>query len=542
MVAVLLCACGANSTLESGAANQPNILLIVADDLGFSDLGVYGSEIETPRIDELAHHGQAFTNFYAAPTCSPARAMLLTGVDSHLTGLGTMAERRTAAHEGIPGYEGHLNDEVLTVAERLREIGYRTYMTGKWHLGLSFETNPVRRGFERSFALLSGGAFHLSDLPTAHPGLTGVKKARYTENGEPAELPSDFYSTRFFADRLIEYIEEGRDLGRPFFAYLAFTAPHFPLQAPNASIAKQAGRYDAGYNQIHKRRLARMRAMGVLDGLDEVPEADWYAPWHSLAEGEKRVESRRMEVYAAMIADLDAYVGKVVDYLKNIGAFENTYIIFLSDNGPEGRNVAQSIRAIEDWPDLCCDRRPENIGAADSYEWTGSGWARVSATPFRGRKGSALDGGLRVPAIISHIETQFAAPYSDELVTIRDILPTILDIASSDAAQTNMGRSDVHEPSGASLLPYLRGDSRSVHGGDYAAGWELSGRRAVRQGEWKLLRESTPGGLQDWALYNTPEDLGERHDLSGRHPEKFAQLLAIWETYRAENGVYVAQP
>jgi arylsulfatase len=528
---------GCSSQVDATA--RPNILLIVADDLGYTDIGPFGGEIETPNLDELAKAGVRLTSFYAAPTCSPARAMLLTGVDSHRAGLGTMAERRTEVHEGIPGYEGYISDKVLTIAEWLQQAGYRTYMTGKWHLGLTPETNPASRGFDRSFALLNGAAFHLSDKPYADPELTGKDKADYTEDGLAVELPADFYSTQFFAERLIQYIDEDRDQHEPFFAYLAFTAPHFPLQAPRSSIAKYAGHYDDGYEVAYANRLRRMVNLELVSTADEFPQPKWRANWASLSEDERKIEARRMETYAAMIGDMDRYIGRVIDYLKEIGEYERTLILFMSDNGVEGRNVAASIRSLGTWPDRCCAHDLESFGTDNSYVWLGPNWGVVSSGPLRDQKGSTFEGGIRVPAIVAYASGELAMSTTREFITIRDVLPTILDVVTEDGGSPLIPDADHYRPDGKSLMPYLRGDAGSVHGANYVAAWELSGRCAVRRGDWKLVRDGKPPDKGNWSLYNLNDDPWEQNDISEVRPDIFEELILHWEAYRESNGVYV---
>ena len=326
----------------SPASQRPNILLIVADDLGYSDLGAYGGEISTPNLDSLAREGIMFSQFYTSPMCSPTRAMLLTAMDSHRTGLGNLAERLADNQKGQPGYEGYLNSRVITLAEVLRDAGYRTYMTGKWHLGSPSEgADPSQRGFAKSFALLDAGAGYFNNmLPLMGPG-----KAEYSENGKMLEsLPEDFYSTRFYAEKLIEYLEEDAGDNNPFFAYLAFTAPHFPLQAPAESIAKYRGAYDEGYDALHAQRLKRLQNMGLIaTDIKPFPRSLTEQAWEDLPAQSQAAESRRMEIYAAMIDDLDNYVGKVIDYLKSRGKYDNTVIFFMSDNGAEGHLLKQGL-------------------------------------------------------------------------------------------------------------------------------------------------------------------------------------------------------
>ena len=320
-----LYSCDSNTGAEQGAApeqpatqiDRPNVLLIVADDLGYSDLGVFGGEINTPNLDAIGHNGILLTQFYSASTCSPTRAMLLSGTDNHLAGLGHMYEEMRANQVGYPGYEGYLNFRVASLAEIMRDAGYRTLMTGKWHLGLTEETSPHARGFERSFTLAQGGAAHLGDMP-----LIGAYPSIYREDGKLAGIPDDFYSSRFYARKLIEYLESSDTDGRPFFAYLAFTAPHWPLQAPRESVEKYAGSYDAGWDALQKERFENMKKLGLIDR-DALPFArlETEPAWQDLPDDEKQIEARKMEVFAAMVDDMDRYTGEVIDYLKSSGQF-----------------------------------------------------------------------------------------------------------------------------------------------------------------------------------------------------------------------------
>ena len=313
-------------TAASKIREQPNILLIVADDLGLNDIGHFGSEIHTPNIDSLARDGIVFTNFYASITCSPTRSMLLSGIDNHLAGLGTMGEVLTEDYAGLPGYEGYLNYRVASAAEIFQQAGYHTYMTGKWHLGLSLETSPYARGFDKSFVLLQGGAGAFSNmLPAFGPG-----KAKYREDKDiVTELPENFYSTRFYTERMISYIDQNMSYNRPFFAYLAFTAPHWPLQAPRESIEKYRGKYKQGYDKLREYRLNRLKELGwVKTSVKPYPLLHDHRPWSELTDTERRYEERLMETYAAMVDDMDVYIGKLIRYLKIIGEYENTAIFF----------------------------------------------------------------------------------------------------------------------------------------------------------------------------------------------------------------------
>jgi len=545
LLALLLAACwlgacvpdtsdGSAGPSELSPEGRPNILIIVADDLGYTDLGVYGGEIGTPNLDALAGSGVLFTRFYSSPTCSPTRAMLLTGTDHHLAGLGTMAGDHTPNQQGQPGYEGFLNFRVVTVAELLRDAGYHTYMTGKWHLGLEEETGPAERGFERSFALLPGGGGHFDDLDLS----AGHTRAIYRENGIVTPLPEEFYSTRFYAERMIDYIDGGRGDGRPFFAYLAFTAPHWPLQAPDSSIARHAGAYDGGYDELLTERLERLESLGLLSAEVQPPALlPGERAWKQLTAAERRVEARRMEIFAAMVHDLDLYVGRVVDYLKGIGEFENTFIFFMSDNGAEGHDLEAY------WPELgpaireCCDNSYENMGRADSYIYYGPNWARAGVGPSRLFKGFATEGGIRVPAFASFPGGLAGGRRYEAFASVMDLTPTVLDLAGVSHPGSRYRGREVEPMRGISMLSMLRRESDRVHELDHVMGWELFGRRAMRQGNWKLVWTTHPFGPDDWELFNLAEDPAESRDLSSQYAGRRGELLGLWDRYVEEVGV-----
>ena len=381
---------GPGSDASGGADSRPNVLLIVVDDMAFNDLGLFGSEIRTPNIDALAREGVFLTSFHVSPNCSPTRAMLFSGTDSHNAGLGNMFEDLAPNQEGKPGYEGYLNFQVAALSELFLEAGYNTYMTGKWHLGLTQETGPAARGFEKSYALLQGGAGAFANmLPIVGPG-----KALYQENGvQLEELPEDFYSTKFYTELMQEYIGADLDDGKPFFAYLSYTSPHWPLHAPQESIARYKGVYDAGYDVLHGKRLLNLKDRGLVGAdVEPFPRLLDEKPWDELSPGEQRYQAKIMEIYAAMVDDVDVYTGRMIDYLKEIGEYENTVIFFMSDNGPEGHAMEKTFVEVGEWANECCDNSYENVGNAYSYVWLGPNWARAGNTPLRMFKGYTSQG------------------------------------------------------------------------------------------------------------------------------------------------------
>ncbi len=551
-VLILLLTLGMNSALAMDPASStrttttqpgaPNILLIVLDDVAYTDLGHFGGEIGTPNLDRLAAEGVVMTEFHVSPNCSPTRAMLLSGVDSHLAGLGTMAEEPAPNQQGVPGYEGYLNFRVAALPEVLQDAGYRTYMTGKWHLGLTEETGPVARGFDRAFAMLNGGAGAFANmLPLVGPG-----KAAYRADSKAlAQLPEDFYSTRFYTRRMIDYLKADAHSDRPFFAYLAYTAPHWPLQAPKASIARYRGRFDDGYDAYAARRLQRLRELGlVVDSVSVFPRLPGEPAWGDLTDEQRQFQARLMEIYAAMVSDVDHYLGELLDYLREAGQLDETLIFVLSDNGPEGHVIDQGYPVISEWVQACCDNRMDNMGAADSYLWYGPNWAQAGNTPRRMFKGFTAQGGLTAPALVWYPK---AIPTGrvDEIISVMDVMPTLLDAAGTNHPGTRFRGRDTLPMQGRSLLPLLTGQVDRVGSSDYWIGWELFGKRAIRQGDWKLVylpaHESriVPDGVQTdtWQLYNLRDDPSELRDLSEQHPERLSALLELWERYVRDNQV-----
>ncbi|NIB40779.1 arylsulfatase [Pseudomaricurvus alkylphenolicus] len=510
---------------STSAVKPPNILLVVLDDLGYTDLGSYGSEIATPNLDKLAMGGTRYTNFYTAPTCSPTRAMLLTGADSHLVGLGNMHEELSPNQKGKPGYEGHLNTRAANLAEVLKRSGYNTYMTGKWHLGLKEEHSPKARGFEKSYALLQGGAGHFDDL-----GLFGGP-AKYREDGKSVTLPEDFYSTRFFTEKMMNYIEADRAQDKPFFAYLAYTAVHWPIQAPKASIDKYRGRYDKGYDQLLTDRIHGAIAKGVLpEGSEPVPGAPESRPWSQLTAQERKVEARKMEIYSAMMDDVDIYMGKLVDYLKSIGEYDNTIIFFMSDNGAEGHDLDHGLTEVKPWVEECCNNSYDNMGKADSYLLVGANWARASAGAVKHYKGFTTEGGIKAPAFLAYPGLKAKSKVDSRFIQAIDVMPTLLELAGIPVPGPRFAGREVLPMTGQSFLS--ESSSQTID-----AGWELMGKRGYRYGDWKLVHLPKPYGNGKWQLYNLAQDPGEQTDLAASNPSILSDMIGRWQAYADKNGV-----
>ncbi len=523
---------------QSPVAARPNILLIVADDLGFSDISSYGGEIHTPNIDLLAQQGTRLSRFYTNMTCSPTRAMLLSGVDNHLAGLGNMAETIAANQQGLPGYETWLNDNVITIGEVLQDAGYRTYMTGKWHLGLEYDQGPHSRGFDRSFALLFGAASHFDDMAGA--GLDRPK-ALYRQEGELLEeLPAGFYSTDFYTERMIGYIEETRHEDRPFFAYLAYTAPHWPLQAPDEYLDKYHGKYDEGYDVIRARRFERVREMGLIPASAGLPPRPTHVPaWDDLPAKEQMIRARHMEVYAAMVDNLDYNIGRIIDYLKDTGEYEDTFIIFMSDNGADAFTAAVAPPILEFANRF--DNSLENIGRKNSYVLYGPWWAHVGEAPFRLYKGTAAEGGIRVPAVFSYAKSPLDNIINDNIMTVLDIFPTVLELAGIEQPGVEYAGRKIHPPAGRSLLPAIMGERDHIHTEGFTFGIELWGKAALFRDNWKILKMPPDQGTGSWELFDLEQDSGEQNDLALSHPEKLEEMIIAWEEYVQANNIILPE-
>ncbi|WP_447761782.1 arylsulfatase [Sphingopyxis panaciterrae] len=513
---------------------RPNLLVIVADDLGYSDLGAFGGEIRTPNLDTLALAGIRLAGFHTAPTCSPTRSMLLSGTDNHIAGMGTMAEMIRPNQQGKPGYEGYLRSDVATLAERLSVGGYQTLFSGKWHLGLTEEQDPHARGFARSFALLQGGHNHFGT--DADPEKGG--RATYTEQGKRlALLPEDFYSSDYFATRLIGFLGERPGAGQgeqPFFAYLAFTAPHWPLQAPPEDIARYKGHYDEGFDVLRERRLARQRELGILaaDVVAHTPR-NRDGSWDSLTAGQQRLAARNMEIYAAMVDRLDQNVGRVIEALRASGELDNTVIVFLADNGAEALDVETTGAEMLAGAVKAADNGFANRGAATSYLTYGAGWAQAATAPSWLTKGYQSEGGTRAVAFISGAGIPRRESAATQYQSVADIAPTLLELAGIDAGTTRVGARKVRPITGRSWARWLRDPAVQVYGPDDGVGAELFGSRAYRQGPWKL----TDIGDGTWRLFDIARDPGETRDLSLVQPDRRAELVAAWERYAAHAGI-----
>ncbi len=515
---------------------RPNILLIVVDDMGYSDCQPFGGEIRTPVVQALAEQGVRFRNFHVSSLCAPTRSMLLSGCDNHQAGLGTMPPMHATNQYLQPGYEGPLNHRVMTIAEVLKGEGYRTYMAGKWHLGAIDGYRPEDRGFDRVFSFLGGGASHFND----HRALSAseIPHTRYDEDGRDVtnDLPDDFFSSDAYADKMISYLSEQGD-DAPFFGYLAFTAPHDPLQVPDEWLDRYKGAYDGGYDSIREGRLARMKEMGLIpEALASNPGSGLFPTWDQLDEQERAEQSRKMEIYAAMIENFDHNIGRVLDLLREQGKYDDTLIIFISDNGA---NPKEPYFYAPNTPELIerdYDNSLANMGRKGSFVSIGGAWAEVANTPLSYFKTTTYEGGTQVPLIVAGPGVAKRGIDTSQLLHATDVLPTLLDFIDARRPDERSGQ-ELAPLYGRSWKPYLTGESSApVRGRFDAVGFEMIECRAVIKGDWKLIFMAPPYGENEWHLFNLRDDPREMSNLAAQQPRKFAEMKAEWEAYAAAVG------
>jgi arylsulfatase len=527
------------STAET--PRRPNIVIILGDDLGFADMGSFGSEIKTPNLDSLAKEGVRFTNFYTHASCSPTRSMLLSGVDTHINGLGNMDEWTAPNQSGVPGYEGYLNKQVLTLPQLLKDAGYHTYMVGKWHLGKAPELIPAARGFERDFSLLDGAGSYwdMTNFTGASPQSVFTEDGRYLK-----ELPKDYYATKTYTDKLIGFIDANHGDGKPFFAYVSHQAPHDPYHLPKEWRNRHVGAYDKGWDAVRQARLKRQIELGIQPPDTQLAERMWFVPDPIvLAPASRAILGKKMELYAGMVENMDFHIGRLIDHLKKIGEYENTIFIVFGDNGAEGTDLFKMIAGSPGSRDFLfaainwSQTNPNAWGDPGSYVGYGPMWAQVSMTPFSQYKGWVAEGGIRNALIVSGPAVKRPkGSINHGLMHVADIMPTLLEIAGADYPKTDEGR-EVPGLIGKSWSPVLAGQTESPRTDEDYLAWEIFGNRAVRQGEWKLRWQYKSFGKGDWELFNLAADPAERKDLAAQHPDRLKQMLALWDRYVQANNV-----
>lgn len=519
-------AVGQKSTID----DRPNIILIVADDLGYSDLGAYGSNIRTPNIDALAQQGILFTQFHTSPKCAPTRAMLLSGNNNHVAGMARQSTRSLAGQK-VPGYEASLSDRILPFPQLLQASGYQTYTVGKWHLGLTPETSPTAAGFTRSFNLLDGAGNHWDSVGFFEGGST------FWADGDFAQYPSGEYSTQVYTDKLIEFIDDGRGANRPFFAFAAFTSPHWPLQVPEHQLDLYKGEYDEGYDVLRRFNFERAKAAGIVEASHTLPPRnEAIIPWVDLSQEQQQRESRKMELYAAMVENLDQHVGRLVSHLKSRNLYENTLIVFMSDNGAAAEDFYNEGPFVEYLQEQY-DNSYAKMGTPESFVSYGAQWAEAGSAPFSRHKTYTSQGGMVAPMIMSGPFVEANKEPNRSYITLMDLAPTFLEIAKVEFPQNEA----IKPMLGESMLPFLVGEKSEVHDEDYVTTLFHGGRAFLRQGNWKIRVLDGPFDESKFALFNISSDPGETKNLADSHPQKYKALVELWRVERKKLGIILPE-
>lgn len=502
------------SCTQQKESPKPNIIIIMADDMGFSDIGCFGSEIATPNIDYLAEQGMRLTQMYNAARCCPTRASLLTGVYPHQAGMGDMVEGRMRMdNTPLPAYQGYLNDSLQTIAELLKQEGYTTMISGKWHVGDAPQYWPLKKGFDKSFSLINGASNYFN----LKPWFDEDQEIIISLSGEKFHPGNDFYMTTAITDHALDFIRENESGDTPFFLYLSYTAPHWPLHALPKDISKFRGTYMMGWDSLRYQRFRRMKGMGILQENMAISERYPDAPkWIEMSEVQKDTFDLRMAVYAAMINRMDMGIGRIMNYLEQQHELDNTLIMFLSDNGATKASIHLATSFYAD--------RSGPIGSANSFDSQGAGWANANNTPLRLFKTWSHEGGIASPFVAFWPERIPGGKLNHTQVAhVIDLLPTCLDAA---------GSTKKYDVEGQSILPQLSGQSADVERTLY---WEHQGGKAIRRGKWKLVMNKNPDS--DWRLYNMEKDRIEMDDLTNKYPEKADELKTMWHDWADRVGV-----
>jgi arylsulfatase A-like enzyme len=516
---------------QSNQNNRPNILLIVADDLGYADLGCYGGDINTPNINLLAGNGLLFTNFHTAPLCAPTRSMILSGNDNHVAGMGSMFPVKGTPREGKPGYEHHLTERIVTVAQVLKDGGYQTFMSGKWHLGNEDAYIPYAKGFEKSFVLLNGGANHFNNNQ-----IFVNEPPQYRQDDQTVLFPEGSFSTDVYTEKMIAFITN-REKDKPFFAYLAYTAPHWPLQVPPDDIDKYKGKYDIGYDSLRVTRFNHQKAIGIVPANATLPpRASRIKPWTQLSAEEKKIESRKMELYAAMVDNLDKHIGQLLQFLKDSKQLDNTLIVFMSDNGAAAEDFYNLPAGFGPFLREHYNNSYENMGKASSFVSYGPQWAQAGAAPFKLFKAYSTEGGVVTPLIISGKYVNRKPGIQNLFINVMDLAPTFLELAGIKYPEIYNNKK-MAPMLGESFLSFIEGKTNTIHHNNYVYGLEHDGRCLLIKGNWKITNISEPFDETAFALYNLAEDLGETKDLSKSNPKKFKEMMQEWELFKKKTGV-----
>ena len=532
----LLTLLAAPSLVSAQQSDRPNIVLILADDLGFTDISPFGSEIHTPNIARLAAEGVSFTNYHTAGSCAPARAMLLTGVDSHRNGVPNIPEALPAEQMAYEHYQGVLNDKVVTLANVLQAGGYHTYMTGKWHLGHTPELLPSVRGFDRTIAMADTGA----DNWEQRIFLPIYDQANWYADGASHTLPDDFYSSEYFIDKAIEFIDSNESSDQPFFAYIPFQAVHTPVQAPKEYSDRYAGVYDKGWSVMREKRRQAAIAKGIIPADSQVEVTPGTPNWTDSTDEQKRYDARRMEVYAGMVDAMDTHIGRLMSYLESIDEYDNTIFIFTSDNGAAsgGLNGFNGNAPLNKWLDrMGYSTKYETLGEKGSWLASGTGNASISNSPLIHYKFHTNEGGLRVPLVMSGPGISQQGELTDEFTFVTDLTPTILNLVGLNDHDGNFNGESVEPIVGSNFADYLMGTTQQIHSPSEPIGYELGGSSALFKGDYKIVTNRSEQNETERHLFNIKADPGEVSDLRDEQPQLLEEMLADYEVWERANDV-----
>ena len=513
------------------ATARPNIVVVVVDDAGFMDFGAYGGDARTPTIDALAARGTALSRYYTSPQCAPSRAMLLTGMDNHSVGIGSIVEMLSPEMRGLPAYSMRLLPSARTLAEALRDAGYFTFATGKWGIGEIGQSLPNKNGFDRSYVLDATGADNWQERPY----LPLYSSVEWFEDGKPTTRLNNDYSSKFIVDRAIEYVDQAEE-DRPVFAYVAFQAIHIPIQAPTADIDRYNGVFDRGWDSLRKERFARAKSMGLVPQDTVMPAMPPSArKWSILDEDERAYAARAMQVNAAMMEAMDREIGRLLSHLEAKGRLDNTIVLVTSDNGPEYNDPANNTQLFKAWmPMMGLENDISAIGGRDSLSAIGSEWAASSSIPFSLYKFHSSEGGLRVPLVIAGPGVP-AGGFVGGRAHVFDLMPTLLALAGVEDTEP---AGNAPPLLGRDLSPMLKGAVDAIYGPEDATSFEVGGNSAHYEGDWKIRRMPPPQGTGEWELYNLASDPGETRNLASIEPERLARMAAAYAAYARKVGVY----
>ncbi len=542
-ILILLLSCSektevATSTQEKDT--RPNILYIMLDDLGFSDLGCYGSEIPTPNIDAIAARGQQFAGFRTAPMCGPTRAMLISGNSNHIEGMGRMINTnlKNARYKGLEHYEEDISDRIVAFPKLLQQAGYSTSAVGKWHLGWEDSSLASNHGFDNTWILRNavGNYYNSRNYTISHPERID-SISYFFNNGQAVEYPEGTYATKHYTDKMLGFLEKGHteNSDQPFFAFVSYTAPHWPLQVPQPYWDKYKGKYDEGYQVIMERRLKGLKEKGIIAPEIEIPNYPELQNWNDLSAEEQKYEARKMEIFAGMVDYVDEQIGRLIQQLKDSGEYDNTIIIVQSDNGAAAEDLSK-VPLHKDNILSWNDNSYENMNKANSFIALGKNWAQVSSVPYRKYKQKMYEGSMASPFIIAGKGIPQSNDIRKDFFCIQDIAPTFLEIAGTTYPSEWKGKK-IEPQRGVSALSYIQQKTDKVHDNNYVFAIEHRRTGFLRKGNWKITNQEDSANNDLFKLFNLDNDFSEQQDLAKTDPEKLTELVEEWEQYKKDVGV-----